>query len=268
MERESQSGKVCLHLHPGREQSWRPSGSGDPLAEQCMVSVLYSLSAQGPSQPFGSATIVLATPDPFPLGRTAPSASVLQMCTLSLLKGVDLLTTLHLALKCPSFGLSVGTGCSLIQSLSTAVNAQLRWWGGSEVFGNFTAVHTQNLCSPHTHAMGREVPWNQRPQGGWHLLPSVPAKLKQFFFSERKKNPAHYDLVVHSRIYVGQAYETTKFLLPVDKIYQHVLKQMFYLLMYLIQVPVNNQLFEYYPGILATWKLRLLELSRQQRYNH
>lgn len=59
-------------------------------------------------------------------------------------------------------------------------------------------------------------------------------------------------LNVHFRIYVSQAYETIKSLLSVDKVYQYILKQMFYLLMYLMQVPVNDQLFEVYPGSLAT----------------
>lgn len=157
---------------------------------------------------------------------------------------VDFLTTFHLALKLPSFWAVWGDRFHFDSvPLRGSHPQQLRQWGSSSRWLGFgkllVAVHTQSLCSPQTHAMWREVPWNQMPQGGWDLLPSVPGKLKLFSFHKGRNI---CDLVGWRKIClymfipgsvltrpqdVLQAYKANMSLSSVDKVYQSILKKTF-----------------------------------------
>lgn len=178
MERESQSGKVCLHLHPSHEQSWTVHGPSSLLSVNTGSITAFWECHNCPGHSWSHTA---------PPGRTALSASVLQLCTLSLLMGVDVLTTLHLALKCPSFGLSVGTGSSLTQSLSTAVNRSAALVGRLRGFWQvYSCAHTKPLLPTHTCNGKRSALKSEASK--WVAFTSFcPCKIKAIFFSERKK---------------------------------------------------------------------------------
>lgn len=192
-----------IHLNPGRgnradrADSW--VACGDPLAERVPSRIPHPLWTRGTfwdlPHPGHFRSLVPCSDSGKALSGLCSSCAPCPW-----VMGSDFLTTLHLALKFPGFWAVCGDRLQFdsVARHGSQPTAQLCWWGGSrrrEGFGKFIVVHTQNLCSPQTHAMGREVPWNQRPQAGWHFLPSVPAKLKQFF-STKGRNPTHWDLVV------------------------------------------------------------------------
>lgn len=206
IERESQSGKVCLprvlseiHLISASQykaDSW--VACGDPLAERymsaytsltcCEKGAYHSLLGCAVSQWFADPSTSCSH-----YGEVL-AAAVLQLCTLSLGYGGGFPNRSSSGTEVSKFwGYAQGQILVWLSTSAWQSPPQLRQWDGSSRrvgFGKLLiAVHTQSLCSPQTHATWREVPWNQKPQGGWDLLPSVPGKLKLFSFHKGRKDP-------------------------------------------------------------------------------
>lgn len=143
---------------------------------------------RGISQPFRGVLCLRDLLMPVrPAAAAERPAAVFQLCTLGYGGGFPNCSARQL----PSFWALHGDAF-LFKSIPSHGSHPLSYVSGVVFcrvgFGKLLiAACMRCLCSPQTHAAWREGPWNQMPQGGWDLLPSVPGKNKAICSPQRKK---------------------------------------------------------------------------------